>query len=264
MWSILTVGSLLLSLFLAGPASGQAAKPAADKPAVETLPTGDPLGRDSPHGAMLGFIRAADTGNYERAAQYLDTEASPLAASELARQLKSIVDRRLGTALIGRLSAQPEGRLDDDLPPALERVGDVIGGRASLTILLERIERPGQGPVWLVSAQTLGQVPMLHRELELSWIERLMPQPWREYRILALPLWQWILLLVAIPVVLTLAWVLHRLLLKGLRPLLQRLTGARADQQFMRMAAPLRLLTGAMALAIWASMTSLPLLIRVF
>ena len=264
MRSILTAGSLLLSLFLAAPVFGQAAKQLPDKPVAEAPHSADPLGRETPQGAVLGFIRAAESENYERAAQYLDSRASPRAAPELARQLKAVMDRRLRTTDIDRLSPQPEGWLDENLPPNLEQVGEVKGEGEPVAILLERVERPGQGPVWLVSARTLSHVPILHRELELSWIERLMPQPWREFRILTLPLWQWVVFLLAIPVILVLAWGLHRLLLKGLRPLLHRLTGARADTQFTKVAAPLRLLTGAVALGSWAFLTALPLLTRVF
>jgi hypothetical protein len=33
----------------------------------------DPLGRSTPHGAVLGFIRAAGRGDYDQAASYLNT-----------------------------------------------------------------------------------------------------------------------------------------------------------------------------------------------
>ncbi|MGH7388087.1 MAG: mechanosensitive ion channel family protein [Candidatus Rokuibacteriota bacterium] len=261
---ILIAGSLLLSLFLAGPVFGQAAKQPPDKPAAEAPPPGDLLGRDTPQGALLGFIRAAESENYERAAQYLDSRASPREAPELARKLKAVVDRRLRMMDIDRLSPKPEGRLDDGLPPNLERVGEVRVAGEPVAIILERVERRGQAAVWLVSSRTVSRVPMLHRELELSWVERLMPQQWREFRILTFPLWQWVLFLLAIPIVLALAWALDRLTLKGLHPLLHRLTGARADVQLTKVTAPLRLLTGAVALASWASITALPLLTRVF
>jgi MscS family membrane protein len=105
---------------------------------------------------------------------------------------------------------------------------------------------------------------MLYRQMHLSWVERLMPEPWREFLLLGLPLWQWVVLLVAIPLVLAVAGALHRLLLKVLRPLLARLTRQRADAQLTRVAAPLRLLIGAVAVAIWASVSALPLLTRAF
>jgi MscS family membrane protein len=260
----LTAGSLLLSLFLAWPGLDQVAAQPGDTPVVAPpAASEDPLGRETPQGTVLGFIRAADSGNHERAAQYLDVRATPRAGPELARKLKAIVDR-LPVTDVDRLSQEREGRLDDDLPPNLERVAELRRAGQPEPILLERVERPGSPAIWLVSSGTLSRVPMLYEEVRLSWVERLMPELWREFRLLGLPLWQWVLLLVVIPLVLTVAWGLHRLLLKVLRPLLARLAGQRADAQLTRVAAPLRLLTGAVALAVWASQSALPLLTRVF
>jgi MscS family membrane protein len=261
----LTAGSLLLSLFLAWPGLDQVAAQPGDRPvAPPPAAPEDPLGRETPQGTVLGFIRAADSGNYERAAQYLDVRATPRAGPELARKLKIIVDRGLPVTDLDRLSQERQGGLDDNLPPNLERVGEVRRDGQSEPILLERVERPGQPATWLVSSATLRRVPMLYKEIHLSWIERVMPEPWREFRLLGLPLWQWVVLLVAIPVVLAVAWVLHRLLLKVLHPLLKRLTGQRAGAQLTRVAAPLRLVIGGVALAIWASLSALPLLTRAF
>jgi MscS family membrane protein len=209
-------------------------------------------------------MRAADGENYERAAQYLDSRAAPPAAAELARKLKTVMDRGLRTTDFDRLSSQPEGRLDDDLPPGLERVGTVRGEEGSVAILLERVRRPDQDPVWLVSERTLGRVPALHDEVELSWIERLMPPRWRGARLLGILVWRWLLFLLAVPLILVVAWLLHVALIRGVRPLLRRMTGADADAQLTKVAAPLRLLAGALALAVWAGFTALPLLTRVF
>jgi MscS family membrane protein len=266
MRSILIVESLLLllSVSTAGPALGQAAQQSPAKTAAEAVPWRDPLGRETPHGTVLGFMRAADGENYERAAQYLDSHAAPPQAAELARKLKTIMDRGLRTTDFDRLSSLPEGRLDDDLPPALERVGGIRTEDGSAAILLERAQRGDQGPIWLVSDRTLSRVPALHAELTLSWAERLMPPRWRSIRLLGVLLWRWVLFLLAIPLILAVAWILHRLLVRTLRPLLRRLTGADADAQVTRVGAPLRVLAGAVALAIWATFTALPLLTRVF
>jgi MscS family membrane protein len=263
--STVIVGSLVLSLFLAGPGIGPVAAQPTDKPTTPAQSAAeDPLGRETPRGAVLGFIRAAASQNYERAAQYLDARATPREASELARKLKTIVDRWLAVTDFDSLSHEPRGRLDDDLSPNLEKVGELWRDGKPVPILLERVERPGLPPIWLVSAGTLRLVPALYAEIELPWIERALPEPWRKFHLLGLPLWQWVMLLLAIPIVWALAWVLHRVLLKALRPLLLRLTGPGADAELTRVAAPLRLLTGAVALASWVALTKLPLLTRVF
>lgn len=265
MQSTRTLTAGLLLLFLTWPGVDSVAAQPADKPAAAAPPAAaDPYGRETPQGAVLGFIRAASSGHYERAVPYLDARRAPGSAPELARKLKIIVDRQLPVTDIDWLSRDPQGRLDDDLPPNLERVGVVWRGGEQQPILLERVERPGQPAVWLVSSETLKLVPALFEETQVPWIERLMPEPWREFGLLGLPLWHWIVLLLAIPLVLALAWVLNRALLRLLRALLPRLTGQRAGAQLTRVAAPLRLLTAAVALVIWSSFTALPILARVF
>jgi MscS family membrane protein len=213
---------------------------------------------------VLGFIRAVQDGSYERATQYLDSRLGPRAAGELARKLQTVLDRGLRAGDIDRLSPQPEGRLDDDVLPNLERVGEVKGADEAVPVLLERFERRGQTAIWLFSTRTLSLVPALEREMAPPWIERLMPAPWRDVYVVGILVSQWVLLVVAIPALLILTWVIHRLLIKALRPVFVRLTGTRADRDFAQVAGPLRLLIGALALGIWASVTPLPILTRVF
>jgi MscS family membrane protein len=134
----------------------------------------------------------------------------------------------------------------------------------AVPVLLERFDRRGPAPIWLISARTLSRVPTLERKMALSWAERLMPAEWRGVTFLGILLSHWALLLVAILVIPVMTWVVHGLLLKGIRPILQRLTGTRADRESTQMAGPLRLLVGAAALGTWATVTALPLLTRVF
>ncbi len=264
MWPTLLVTLLLLALGSLPPAWGQTPGSPAKAPATAPAAPEDPLGRESPRGTVLGFIKAAAADNYGRAAQYLDARRTPGSAEELALQLKAILDRRLSAADIDLLSTKPEGNLDDDLPPNLERVGEVKGNGGSVEILLERVQRAGGPPIWLFSAKTLRAVPALYDEIRPFWFERFMPQQVREFRLLDLALWQWIALGLAVPLVLGLTWVLSRLLFRILRPLLFRLTGERADAHLAKVTAPVRLLALALAIGLWLSVTSLPLLTRFF
>jgi MscS family membrane protein len=264
MWPTLLVTVLLLALGWLPPVWGQTAGAPAKAAASAQPAPEDSLGRESPRAAVLGFIKAAGADNYERAAQYLDARRTPKAAEELALQLKVILDRRLSAADIDLLSAKPEGNLDDDLPPTLERVGEVKGNRGSVEVLLERVSRGGDPPIWLFAAKTLKAVPALYDEIRPFWFERHMPSQVREFRIFDLPLWQWIALALAVPIVLGLTWLLSRLLFQILRPLLFRLTGERADANLAKVTAPVRLLTLALAIGLWLSVTSLPLLTRFF
>src|SRR5215475_8784973 len=95
----------------------------------------DPLGRDTPRGAVLGFIKAIERENYELAAQYLDTKLKPQQRQEVAQQLGEVLNRKLSTNL-DRLSRKAEGDLEDGLANNLERVGVVTRESGDVEILL--------------------------------------------------------------------------------------------------------------------------------
>ncbi|HEX7159042.1 MAG TPA: hypothetical protein VF214_08520, partial [Edaphobacter sp.] len=96
------------------PAAPAATTPAETAPAPAAAATPpppapvDPLGRTSPHGCVLGFLRAAEAKNYAKAAQYLDGQRSEKEGEELATQLKSVLDLGLSTS-INDLSRSPTG-----------------------------------------------------------------------------------------------------------------------------------------------------------
>jgi MscS family membrane protein len=213
---------------------------------------------------LLGFIKAAGAENYERAAQYLDLRRSPRQAEELARQLKFVLDRGLRAQDLDLLSAAPEGNLDDDLPPNRERVGAVKGGSTEREIVLQRVQRGGDRPIWLFSADTLKEIPSVYEDVRPALVERFVPGSLRAIQFADLPLWQWIALMLAIPFVLGLAWLVNHGLLLVLRPLLFRLTGERGNGHLARVSGPARVLALAVAMAIWTALSSLPLLTRFF
>lgn len=46
----------------------------AQRPAKPEMAYDDPLGRSTPQGTVLGFMKSAIQGDYERALQYLETK----------------------------------------------------------------------------------------------------------------------------------------------------------------------------------------------
>ena len=80
---------LALAMMLLIASSPAWAQPAATAPATAAEPQAlrDPLGRDTPRGALLGFMRVCREGNFEAAPEYLNTTLRGLPAQELARQL---------------------------------------------------------------------------------------------------------------------------------------------------------------------------------
>ena len=110
------------------------------------------------------------------------------------------------------LSNKPEGTLDDNLPPSKERVGTVKTPSGSLDILLEQVQRGNNPPVWLFSADTLNNVPEIYRELNVRNLDDYLPKFLVETWFLWFPLWQWILILLLIPLSYGLSILVTRLL----------------------------------------------------
>lgn len=223
----------------------------------------DPLGRTTPRGTVLGFIKAAQAGDYERAADYLDARRVPGNAQELARQLKVILDRGLRINL-DFLSAKPEGDLEDNPQANREVVGVVTKGGKSLEVYLDRIQHGNTSPVWLFAAETLRKAPEMYEEIGPPWIESYLPKPLLEVHFLSLSLWQWMAILLVIPVALILARAFKRLLVPLLRPAVRYLTKEQDDRQLARIAGPVQLLTLVIASHWSVSLLALPFLARQF
>ena len=131
--------TFVILLFVCLAASGFAAEkpglfPGA-KEASGPAETDDPLGRSTPKGTVLGFIRAASQREYEQALLYLDTKETGASAQKLVDALQIILDRGF-SGKSPMLSSNPEGNLEDNLPPAKERIGTVQTSSGSLEILL--------------------------------------------------------------------------------------------------------------------------------
>ena len=83
----------ILALFAArpAPAAGQI-RPAT--PPQQEAQARDPLGRETPRGALTGFTSAVHHQDYQTAAQYLQlTDAQRGQAGQLARDLQALMDR---------------------------------------------------------------------------------------------------------------------------------------------------------------------------
>ena len=86
-WTARFVTVLLAAALIATAASAaEQAKPAAvpKGPVPAEATYDDPLGRSTPQGTVLGFIRSMQRGDYERAIDYLDTRQTGKRAQQLA------------------------------------------------------------------------------------------------------------------------------------------------------------------------------------
>jgi MscS family membrane protein len=161
----------------------------------------DPLGRDTPSGTLYGFLQAAQAGNYSIAADYLQLSPARRQAQgeDIAAKLKVVIDRAFSGDL-RRISNAPEGTPQEGMPLDKQRVGTLSAGDVEADLVLVRISDSSAGRIWLISADTLAKVPELYEQAAVHQVETHLPHFLVRHVLLGMPLWQWLAILVAIPV----------------------------------------------------------------
>ncbi|MGA9811152.1 MAG: mechanosensitive ion channel family protein [Terriglobales bacterium] len=167
----------------------------------------DPLGRATPSGTLYGFLQAAQAGNYSIAAQYLEMSAAlrQSQGEELASKLKVVIDRAF-TGDLRQISNQPEGTPQEGMSLDRQRVGNLNSGDVDVPLILVRVVDPEGGKVWLISHDTLAKLPELYEQAAVHQVETRLPQFLVLHQFGGLPLWQWLAILLAIPVAALLGW----------------------------------------------------------
>ncbi|HET9359389.1 MAG TPA: mechanosensitive ion channel family protein [Vicinamibacterales bacterium] len=213
--------SVVLALAVPGSmasAQGGANAPAA-APAAQAEPQKDLLGRDTPRGTVLGFMSAARDGKNDVAPLYLNTRLRGQAAVDLARQLYVVLDSRLPVR-VNELSDRREGSLANPLRPDQDVVGTVSTATGQLDLVVERVTVEGQS-VWLFARATLERIPDVHDEIDLVPIDRYLPG-FLAVRIVGIRLFEWLLLIVVLPIGYRLLGLLGWAVSKSVTPYLQR------------------------------------------
>jgi len=253
--TLIALTLLTRAIYAQLPATPAPSPAAPAKPAEQ-----DPLGRETPRGCVLGFLKAAERGHYSQAAEYLETTSSR--AQELARQLQVILNHGLSQN-VDTLSRSPEGDLKDGLPTDRDRAGFVETPDGKLDILLDRVERRTGPPIWVFSSDTLWGVPEAFHAINAPGIERFFPRAFREVKFLSIPLWRWFLIAASLILVVFLASLMTRALVPLLRPAVRRMTGQTDDRYLLSLKWPIRLILLAIAIRLLA-MVALSLLARTF
>ena len=194
------------------------AQPAAGTTPPASAAPHDPLGRDTPSGTLFGFLQAVEAGNYATAAQYLQMSNARRQSQgeDLALKLKVTMDR----AFVGNLrkvSAQPEGTPQEGVALDRQRIGVLAAGDLETDLTLVRVADPNGARIWLISSDTLAKVPELYEQAQVHQVESRLPAPLVQHLFLGMPLWQWLAILVAIPISAALGWVFVRILRLPLR-----------------------------------------------
>jgi len=218
-------------------------------PPVREETSDDPLGRSTPHGAVLGFIRAASRGDYNQAANYLDTKQHGDLARELAQQLQTVLDRET-TIDLNNLSRRPEGSLANPQNTTRDLVGVASTSSGRVEIWLDRVQRGDNPPIWLFSKDTLLRVPEIYQEIgAASEIEQRLPA-WLKPTVFTVSLWKWLALIAAVPLVFLFGSVVARFLELLVAIITARILGDKDITHARGVVAPVRLiLLGLLSLA---------------
>jgi len=223
----------------------------------------DVLGRTTPRGTVLGFLNAAHKGENQTAAQYLNTRLHGKAAATLAHQLSVVLDRRL-PARLNQLSDRPEGSMAYQAEPNLDLVGTIDSASGDVDIVVERVDRGKAGSLWLFSAKTLDSIPDLYNEANTVSIENVIPAFLVDTRIVRIPLYEWLALVVGMPLLYLLTVLLNRLLSFLIGHLRRLRTNPDLPNNTEFLPTPVRLLLIAASIRWILSKVSLPLFARQF
>ncbi len=231
-------------------------------PANTPAKTGtDPLGRETPYGTVFGFLEAAQGGNYGIAAQYL--QLSPARRQTQGDALAMKLNVAMNRAFLGSLrpSRQPEGTLQEDVSPDRQKLGTMVSGDTEVELELVRVTDPNVGKIWLISSETLNKVPELYDQIKARQVETRLPAWVVRHQFAGMALWQWLALLLLIPVAAGAGWLLLMVLGFPLRWWV-RTKVQPGLWQWRSVSAPEWLLAGTIVHRILAGYLGMPLLQR--
>ncbi len=140
-----------------------------------------------------------------------------------------------------------------------QKLGTMSAGDMDAELELVRVNDPAVGKIWLISSDTLAKVPELYDQVEARQVESRLPRWMVKHQLAGMPLWQWLALLLLIPVAAVAAWLLLVLLQIPLRWWARR-RGQTELAQWRSVSAPAWQLAGAIIHRIFSSYLGVPLL----
>lgn len=172
----------------------------AQDPGIQTVPIPeDEFDRGTPVRSVEGFVAAAEAGDFETAAEYLDLrnlrgEASKLTGPQLARRLY-VIAMRANWIEVDELVDDPRGRQDDGQPSYRDSIGVVLDKDKELRLLMQKVPRGDGVFIWKVSNATVSLIPGLYEEYGY-------PEPVEELRrklpnvsFIGMELFKWVIIL---------------------------------------------------------------------
>ena len=174
-------------------------------------------------------------------------------------KLKVVIDRAF-TGDLRRISNQPDGTPQEGVPLDRQRVGTLTAGDVEADLTLVRVP-DGNNRIWLISSDTLVRLPDLYDQAAVHQVETRLPHTLVSNSFSGLPLWQWLAILIAVPVAAGLGWLVVQVLRLPwyLWARYRKHEVAAAWNSFVR---PLWLVLGVLAHGVLVSYLRIPLLQR--
>jgi MscS family membrane protein len=239
------------ALAAAGQVPTGSAAPGPAEPQTTDQKPQDPLNRASPQSSILAFLDACHSQNYQRAVHYLDLSQMPAASRmtqgvKLAQQLEDILNRDAQFD-VAALSHDPAGESQDGLNPDRDVLATLELDKKTVQLELERKKLRSGILVWRVAADSLALIPELAAGTSESPIERHLPPPLVNYKLLDTAIWRWLALTILAIGVGSLSRMVSRWILSGLTPFLKRIA-PRVNWELMQsLLSPVQLLLCAAA-----------------
>jgi len=175
--------------------------------AAPTTPV-DLLGRETPLRAFIGFLKYSEAQDYETAARYL--QPPPHQNSDMARvarEFQALQGNFEGN--LDLLSDDPNGTVEPGLPPGQVQAGALAVGGTTVEVILERVDDPASGKIWLISKDTVAVIPKLYAQKESeapTLVDRILPATLTHRRLLEMSEGKWLGWLLSIPISWLLTW----------------------------------------------------------
>src|SRR5206468_3959058 len=123
----------------------------------------------------------------------------------------------------GRLSNDAEGNTRDHLPSNVDELTSLDVNAKTVKLTLQRVAQ-GDQSVWLVSPESVLQIPKLRASADESEFEKKLPESLVETRFIGTSLWVWLALIIAALLISLIARLSARVFLVMLKPIAKRFT----------------------------------------
>ncbi|MEZ4220533.1 MAG: mechanosensitive ion channel [Polyangiaceae bacterium] len=174
--------------------------PAVANPQPGLPPPPADVTRTTPQDSLEYFLQATRDARFDHAAYILDLRGYPRArqpkvGAELARKLRTVLDRKLRLDP-SDFSSDPAGNAADGAQT--ETVGQIALADQQISIKLVRVPTGPDSAVWVFSRSTVRAVDDLYDAYGPGMIGERLPEWYQRRSVLDIALWQWIAIVAAL------------------------------------------------------------------